>query len=116
VQALPFVVSLAAALALAPALLRSLADGGMVRENYRGERLAFPFGVLIVFAAVIALIPLAPIDQYADDKVFRPELGSSRCTRSASRSSGWPTTRSAGPRAAGGATARRPCAASSRPA
>jgi UDP-GlcNAc:undecaprenyl-phosphate/decaprenyl-phosphate GlcNAc-1-phosphate transferase len=74
VQALPFVVSFAAALALAPALLRSLTDGGMVRENFRGRPLAFPFGVLIVFSALLALVPLAPIDQYADSEVFRPEL------------------------------------------
>jgi UDP-N-acetylmuramyl pentapeptide phosphotransferase/UDP-N-acetylglucosamine-1-phosphate transferase len=74
VQALPFVVSLASALVLAPALLRSLTDGGMVRENYRGQRIAFPFGVLVLFAASVALVVLAPLDEYVDDAVLRPEL------------------------------------------
>jgi UDP-GlcNAc:undecaprenyl-phosphate GlcNAc-1-phosphate transferase len=74
VEALPFVVSLAAALVLAPALQRSLVDGGLVRENYRGAGLAFPFGVLIVFAAVTALVALAPLDQLTDGDVLRPEL------------------------------------------
>jgi UDP-N-acetylmuramyl pentapeptide phosphotransferase/UDP-N-acetylglucosamine-1-phosphate transferase len=75
VTALPFVVSLVAALALAPALQRTLTDGGFVRENFRGARLAFPFGVLIVFAAVVALVPLAPLDEYVDDAILRPEVG-----------------------------------------
>jgi UDP-N-acetylmuramyl pentapeptide phosphotransferase/UDP-N-acetylglucosamine-1-phosphate transferase len=73
VEVLPFVVSLIAALALAPALQRSLLDGGFVRENYRGVRLAFPFGVLIVFAAVVALVPLAPLDEYADTSTLAAE-------------------------------------------
>jgi UDP-GlcNAc:undecaprenyl-phosphate GlcNAc-1-phosphate transferase len=74
VEALPFVVSLAAALVLAPALRRSLEDGGLVRENFRGDRLAFPFGVLIVFAAVTSLVVLAPLDELTDGDVLRPEL------------------------------------------
>jgi len=74
VQALPFAVSLLAALALAPALQRSLTDGGLVRENYRGVKLAFPFGVLVVFAAVVALVALAPLDEYADTAILRAEL------------------------------------------
>jgi UDP-N-acetylmuramyl pentapeptide phosphotransferase/UDP-N-acetylglucosamine-1-phosphate transferase len=75
VEFLPFAVSLAAALALAPALRRSLMDGGFVRENYRGERLAFPFGTLIGFAALVALVVVAPLDQLTDGDVLRPELG-----------------------------------------
>lgn len=74
-QALPSVVSLVAALVLAPALRRSLADGGLVRENYRGERLPFPFGVLVVFSAVAALVVVAPLDEWVDGDVLRPELG-----------------------------------------
>jgi len=74
VHALPSVVAFAAALALAPALRRTLADAGQVRDNYRGIALPFPFGVLIVAAAVVALVPLAPIDDITGD-VLRPELG-----------------------------------------
>lgn len=58
-QVLPFAVSLAAAVAIAPALLRRLEEGGRVRENYRGARLACPLGVLIGAAAFVALAPLA---------------------------------------------------------
>jgi UDP-GlcNAc:undecaprenyl-phosphate GlcNAc-1-phosphate transferase len=74
VELLPFVVSLAAALALAPALQRSLLDGGHVRQNYRGEQLAFPFGVLIGLAAAAALVLLAPLDELTGGDVLRPEL------------------------------------------
>ncbi|HEU4658859.1 MAG TPA: hypothetical protein VFR97_15125 [Capillimicrobium sp.] len=73
-ELLPFVVSLAAALALAPALRQSLHDGGQVRENYRGDRLPFPFGVLIGLSAVAALVVLAPLDELTDGDVLAPEL------------------------------------------
>ncbi len=73
--ALPFVVAFAAALALAPALRRSLADGGLVRQNYRGAALPFPFGIVIVFAAVVALVPLAPLDELTDGDVLSAQLG-----------------------------------------
>lgn len=74
-QALPFVVAFAVALALAPALRQTLADAGHVRENYRGEPLPIPFGALIVAAAVVALIPLAPLDDITSGDVLSPELG-----------------------------------------
>lgn len=73
-ELLPFAVSLAAALVLAPALQRSLADGGHVRRNYRGAELPFPFGVLVGLAAVTALVLLAPLDELAGGDVLRPEL------------------------------------------
>jgi UDP-N-acetylmuramyl pentapeptide phosphotransferase/UDP-N-acetylglucosamine-1-phosphate transferase len=66
VDALPSLIALAAAAVLAPAAHRALTDGGFVRANYRGRELAFPFGVLIVFAAVVALVPLAAIARLAD--------------------------------------------------
>jgi UDP-GlcNAc:undecaprenyl-phosphate GlcNAc-1-phosphate transferase len=74
VELLPFAVSLAAALLLAPALRRSLADGGHVRANYRGAELPFPFGVLIALAAVTALVLLAPLDELTGGDVLAPEL------------------------------------------
>ena len=64
-DALPSLLALVTAAALAPATRRALRDGGFVRENYRGRPLPFPFGVLIVFAAVCALIPLALLEQLA---------------------------------------------------
>jgi UDP-N-acetylmuramyl pentapeptide phosphotransferase/UDP-N-acetylglucosamine-1-phosphate transferase len=75
VHALPLVVAIAAALVLAPALRRTLVADGHTRPNYRAAQLAFPFGVLIVAAALLALIVLAPIDQLTDGDVFLGELG-----------------------------------------
>ena len=72
-HALPFVLSCAAAVILAPALLRALRENGYVRANYRDRPLAFPFGVLSVAAALIALIPLALIERLDLGGVFHPE-------------------------------------------
>ena len=69
VPILPFVVATVTALVLAPALRASLAENGFVRENYRGERLPFPFGVAVVAAAAVALVPLALIYAAADDSL-----------------------------------------------
>jgi hypothetical protein len=73
-HALPSLLAFAAAVLLAPALLRTLADGGHVRANYRERLLAFPFGVLIVAAALIALIPLVLLQRLAGSDVFHPEV------------------------------------------
>lgn len=74
-HALPFVLSVAAALVLAPASLTLLREGGHLRENYRGARLPFPFGFVIVAAAVVALVPLAALARLAGADVFEPDLG-----------------------------------------
>jgi UDP-GlcNAc:undecaprenyl-phosphate GlcNAc-1-phosphate transferase len=74
VQVLPFFTAMFVAFLIAPAALRTLADGPLARENYRGRRLPGPLGVVIVAAAVFALIPLA-IAQQAAGGVLRPELG-----------------------------------------
>jgi len=66
VDALPSLIALAAAAVLAPSAHRALSDGGFVRVNYRGRELPFPFGVLVVFAAVVALVPLAALARLAD--------------------------------------------------
>ncbi|MCW3020401.1 MAG: hypothetical protein JWN10_2709 [Solirubrobacterales bacterium] len=73
-HALPFVVALAVAATLAPALLRGLRDGGHTRANYRDRALPFPFGVLTLAAALIALIPLTLLARLASARVFHPEL------------------------------------------
>jgi UDP-GlcNAc:undecaprenyl-phosphate/decaprenyl-phosphate GlcNAc-1-phosphate transferase len=72
-HALPFLVSLVVAALLAPALLRALSDGGHTRPNYRRRALPFPFGVLALAAALIALIPLTLVQQLASTRVFHPE-------------------------------------------
>jgi UDP-N-acetylmuramyl pentapeptide phosphotransferase/UDP-N-acetylglucosamine-1-phosphate transferase len=75
VQALPFLVALAVAFFLAPAARASLQEGGFVRPNYRGEMLPFPFGFIIVAAAVIAFVPLALLERFTDADVFASEIG-----------------------------------------
>lgn len=58
-HALPFLLALAAAAILAPAVLRTLSDAGHTRLNFRARELPFPFGILSLVAALVALIPLA---------------------------------------------------------
>jgi UDP-GlcNAc:undecaprenyl-phosphate GlcNAc-1-phosphate transferase len=69
-HALPFVLALAVATILAPALLRALTEGGHTRVNYRGRALPSPFGVLVLVAALIALIPLTLVDVLASVRLF----------------------------------------------
>jgi UDP-N-acetylmuramyl pentapeptide phosphotransferase/UDP-N-acetylglucosamine-1-phosphate transferase len=74
VHALPFLLALLVAAALAPALLRTLQQGGHTRPNYRGRPLPFPLGVLIGAAALLALVPLTLIARLAPADVFHPEI------------------------------------------
>jgi UDP-N-acetylmuramyl pentapeptide phosphotransferase/UDP-N-acetylglucosamine-1-phosphate transferase len=73
-HALPFVIALVSAAVVAPLLLRALGDGGHTRANYRQRALPFPFGVLVLAAAPVALIPLTLLDRLASAQVFHPEL------------------------------------------
>jgi len=72
-HALPFLLALLAAALLAPLLLRALREGGHVRPNYRERALPFPFGVLALVAALLALIPLMLIQRLGSTGVFYPE-------------------------------------------
>lgn len=74
-QVLPLIISLLVAAALAPSALRALAHGELVHENYRGVRLPYPAGAIIVAAGALALIPLTILDHLVHADVFRPELG-----------------------------------------
>jgi len=73
-HALPFLIAFASAAVLAPLLLRALRDAGHTRSNYRHRALPFPFGVLTLAAALLALIPLTLLQQLASASVFHPEL------------------------------------------
>jgi UDP-GlcNAc:undecaprenyl-phosphate/decaprenyl-phosphate GlcNAc-1-phosphate transferase len=73
-HALPFLVALASAMVLAPALLRALSDARHTRANYRGRELPFPFGVLALAAALLALIPLTLLERLASVRVFLPAV------------------------------------------
>jgi UDP-GlcNAc:undecaprenyl-phosphate/decaprenyl-phosphate GlcNAc-1-phosphate transferase len=74
-HALPFLLALVSAAILAPPLLRTLADGGHVKVNYRGRPLPFPFGVLVLAAALLALIPAIFVDVLGSSRAFYPEIG-----------------------------------------
>jgi hypothetical protein len=67
-------VSFAVALAVVPAGVRALADAGLLRRNYAGRELAYPLGAVLVAASLVALAPLAPLDDRADLDLLDPEL------------------------------------------
>jgi UDP-N-acetylmuramyl pentapeptide phosphotransferase/UDP-N-acetylglucosamine-1-phosphate transferase len=70
VQWLTLAVSLLVAAVVAPPLIRSLRDNGFARENYRGARVAFPAGIAVPVVALLALIPLALLEELANVDVF----------------------------------------------
>jgi UDP-GlcNAc:undecaprenyl-phosphate GlcNAc-1-phosphate transferase len=72
-HALPFLLALASAGFLAPALLRALETGGHTKLNYRGRALPFPIGLLTPAAALIALIPLMLLSVLGSTNVFHPQ-------------------------------------------
>ncbi len=69
-----FPLALAVALLVVPAGVRGLFDAGLVRVNYRGASLAFPLGAVLATAALVALAPLAFLDDRADLDLLAPEL------------------------------------------
>ncbi len=69
-----FPLAIALALWLVPAGARGLRDAGLVRENYRGAALAFPLGAVLATAALVALAPLAFLNDRADLDLLDPEL------------------------------------------
>jgi UDP-GlcNAc:undecaprenyl-phosphate/decaprenyl-phosphate GlcNAc-1-phosphate transferase len=74
-ESTPLIVSFLSAALLAPALLRALSAGGLERDNYRGVRLPFPAGTVVVTAAALALAPLALLAELGDADVFEPSVG-----------------------------------------
>jgi UDP-GlcNAc:undecaprenyl-phosphate GlcNAc-1-phosphate transferase len=67
-------LALAISLFVVPAGARGLRDAGLVRENYRGALLAFPLGAVLATAALVALAPLAFLDDRADLDLLEPDL------------------------------------------
>ena len=57
-----------------PPGVRGLVRAGLVRENYRGEQLAFPLGAILVTAALVTLAPLAVLDDRAGLDLLDPGL------------------------------------------
>jgi UDP-GlcNAc:undecaprenyl-phosphate/decaprenyl-phosphate GlcNAc-1-phosphate transferase len=69
-----FPLAIMISLWLLPAGVRGLRDAGLVRENYRGATLAFPLGAVLATAALVALAPLAFLNDRADLDLLDPEL------------------------------------------
>jgi len=67
-------LALAISVFLVPAGARGLREAGLVRENYRGALLAFPLGAVLATAALVALAPLAFLDDRADLDLLQPQL------------------------------------------
>lgn len=67
-------LSAALAAALLGPWLRDMAATGLVRENYAGRRLAFPAGAALVACSLLALAPLAVLDDRAELDLLDPEL------------------------------------------
>ena len=67
-------LAFAISLFIVPAGARGLRDAGLVRENYRGALLAFPLGAVLATAALVALAPLAFLDDRGDLDLLVPEL------------------------------------------
>jgi UDP-GlcNAc:undecaprenyl-phosphate/decaprenyl-phosphate GlcNAc-1-phosphate transferase len=67
-------LALAMALFVVPAGARGLRDAGLVRDNYRGALLAFPLGAVLATAALVALAPLAFLDDRSDLDLLVPDL------------------------------------------
>jgi UDP-GlcNAc:undecaprenyl-phosphate/decaprenyl-phosphate GlcNAc-1-phosphate transferase len=69
-----FPVGIAVALLVVPAGVRGLRDAGLVRENYRGRVLAFPLGAVLATAGLVALAPLAFLNDRGDLNLLDPGL------------------------------------------
>jgi UDP-GlcNAc:undecaprenyl-phosphate GlcNAc-1-phosphate transferase len=69
-----FPLAIALAVLLVPAGARGLRDAGLVRENYRGAQLAFPLGAVLATVALVALAPLAVLNDRASLDLLEPEL------------------------------------------
>ena len=71
---LALLLSGALAAVLLPAWCEDMRRSGLVRENWRGSVLAFPAGALLVSVSLIALGPLAVLDDRADLDLLEPGL------------------------------------------
>lgn len=67
-------LSAAVAAFVVPAGVRGLRDAGLVRVNYRGASPAFPLGAILATTALVALAPLAFLDDRADLDLLDPSL------------------------------------------
>jgi UDP-GlcNAc:undecaprenyl-phosphate/decaprenyl-phosphate GlcNAc-1-phosphate transferase len=69
-----FPLAIALAVPMLPAGARGLRDAGLVRTNYRGVAVAFPLGAILATVALVALAPLAVLNDRAGLDLLEPEL------------------------------------------
>jgi hypothetical protein len=74
VKLIGLALSLAAAAAFAGPWISDMRRRGLSRENYRARRVAFPAGAVLVACSLIALAPLAILDDRADLDLLDPDL------------------------------------------
>jgi UDP-GlcNAc:undecaprenyl-phosphate/decaprenyl-phosphate GlcNAc-1-phosphate transferase len=67
-------LAFAVAATFAGSWLSDMRRSGLARENYRGRRVAFPAGAVLVACTLIALAPLAILDDRADLDLLDPNL------------------------------------------
>jgi hypothetical protein len=67
-------LSAVVALVFAGRWVRDMERTGLTRENYRGRQLAFPAGAVLIACSLVALAPLALLDDRADLDLLDPEL------------------------------------------
>jgi len=67
-------LSAALALALLGPWFRDMSATGLVRENYADRRPAFPAGAALIACSLLALAPLAVLDDRAELDLLDPEL------------------------------------------
>jgi hypothetical protein len=67
-------LSVALALLLLGPWLRDMHANGLVRDNYAGRRAAFPAGAALIACSLLALAPLAVLDDRAELDLLDPEL------------------------------------------
>lgn len=68
------VLSAGVAALLAGPWLRDMARSGLVRRNFHDREVAFPAGAVLVACSLLALAPLAILDDRADLDLLDPEL------------------------------------------
>jgi hypothetical protein len=69
-----FPVAIGVSLLVVPAGVRGLRDAGLVRANYRAVSPAFPLGAVLATAALVALAPLAFLNDRSDLDLLAPGL------------------------------------------
>lgn len=67
-------LSFALAAALLPRWCEDMVRTGLTTENWRGRTLAFPLGALLISVSLVALAPLAVLDDRADLDLLEPDL------------------------------------------